>query len=129
MEDYAYEIYKGKLPLKLIEKTTQADNADKDATRKKLEEKKDNIDLKAINQGQQNISIMDNEKKEDSSMVSHSDALESDDDRRKRELNKGKRGFTEQELDQKIFITLSETPTNFMYFAPSQKYFSNKAGN
>lgn len=130
MEDYAFEIYKGKLPRKLIEKLTQPDNQDKDTIKKKLEDKKDNADLKPITQGQTNISIMENDKKEDMSVISHSDALDqSDDDRKRREMTKGKRDFTEQELDQKIFITLSETPTNFMYFAPSQKYFTNKIGN
>lgn len=129
MEDYALEIFKGKLPRKLIEKATQAENQEKDATRKKIEDKKDNTDIKSFNQGNTNISIMDNEKKEDLSVISHSDALEqSDDDRRKKEIIKGKKDFTEQELEQKIFITLSETSTTFMYFAPSQKYFTNKIG-
>ena len=131
MEDYALEIYKGKLPRKLIEKATQADNLDKDGTKKKLDDKKDNTDLKPLNQnaGQTNITILENERKEDLSGISHSDALDqSDDDRKKKEMAKGKRDFTEQELDQRIFITLSETPTSFMYFAPSQKYFTNKLG-
>lgn len=130
MDDYAFEIYKGKLPRKLIEKAL-AENQDKDATKKKLEDKKDNADIKPLNQnaGTTNINIVENERKEDLSAISHSDALEqSDDDRRRKEMAKGKRDFTEQELDQKIFITLSETPTTFMYFAPSQKYFTNKIG-
>jgi len=94
-----------------------------------MEDNKDITDLKPLNQGYPNISINDNEKKEDISNISHSDALEqSDDDRKKKETAKGKRDFTEQELDQKIFITLSETATNFMYFAPSQRYFTNKIG-
>ncbi len=72
---------------------------------------------------------MENDRKEDLSVISHSDAMDqSDDDRKKKEIVKGKRDFTEQELDQKIYITFSETLTNFMYFAPSQKYFTNKIG-
>ncbi len=95
-----------------------------------MEDKKDNADLKPLNQGNTNMSLMDNDKKEELSIaISHSEAIEqSDDDRKKKDIVKGKRDFTEQELEQKIFITLSETPTTFMYFAPSQRYFTNKIG-
>lgn len=131
LDDYAYEIYKGKLPKKLIDKTSQGENAE-DATRKKLEEKKDNADVKQINvniPAQANVAVNENDRKEEVSGISHSDVLEqSAEDKRKRELAKGKRDFTEEELDQQILITLSETTTQFMYFAPSQKYFTNKIG-
>ena len=133
MEDYAFEVYKGKLPLKLIEKNQPEPAQDKDKT-KKLDDKKE-ADLKPINPNatNQNMNIIENEKsekKEESIAVSHSDMMEqSDDDRKKREQVKGKKEFSEKELDKKIYITLSETQTTFMYFAPSQKYFTNKNGN
>lgn len=121
--------------MKLIEKN-QPEAQDKDTTKKKLDEKKETSDLKPISSNtgtNQNINIVENdrtEKKEESIAVSHSDVMEqSDDDRRKREQVKGKREFSEKELDTKIYITLSETQTTFMYFAPSQKYFTNKNGN
>jgi hypothetical protein len=136
LEDYAFEVYKGKLPLKLIEKNQPEPAQDKDKT-KKLDDKKDNADMKPINPNatNQNMNIIDNEKggsekKEESIAVSHSDMMEqSDDDRKKREQVKGRKEFSEKELDKKIYITLSETQTTFMYFAPSQKYFTNKNGN
>ena len=136
MEDYAFEIYKGKLPLKLIEKN-QPEAQDKDSTKKKIDNKKESADMKPIipNSGTNtNIDIIENdrgEKKEESiAAVSHSDMMEqSDDERKKREQVKGKKEFSEKELDTRIYITLNETQTTFMYFAPSQKYFTNKNGN
>lgn len=117
--------------MKLIEKN-QPEAQDKD---KKNIDKKENSDMKPINPNSgtnQNINIVDNdrsEKKEESIAVSHSDVMEqSDDDRKKREQVKGQKEFSEKELDTKIYITLSETQTTFMYFAPSQKYFTNKNG-
>ena len=107
--------------------------------KKKIDDKKENAnaDMKPINPNagtNQNINIVENErseKKEESvaAAVSHSDIMEqSDDDRKKIEQVKGKKEFSEKELDTKIYITLSETQTTFMYFAPSQKYFTNKNG-
>lgn len=52
----------------------------------------------------------------------------SDDDTRKDQQGEGKKTkktFTENELDQKIFITLTETPTTFFYFSPSTTLITN----
>ena len=58
LEDYAYEVYKGKLPLKLIEKNQPEPVQDKDKT-KKLDDKKENADMKPIlNATNQNINIV-----------------------------------------------------------------------
>lgn len=60
--------------------------------------------------------------------MSENEAVDQSEDGSKKEQAKNKRDFTEKELETKIFITLSETPTTFMYFAPSQRFFTNKIG-
>lgn len=45
---------------------------------------------------------------------------------REQEQKNKKRELTEKELDTKVYITLNETPTNFMFFSPSMRYFRDK---
>ena len=39
-----------------------------------------------------------------------------------------KKEITEHNLNKQIYITLSETPTQFMYFIPSHRYFHLRPG-
>jgi hypothetical protein len=113
---------------------SQPEAQDKDPSNKKIDDKKENADIKPLNPNSgtnNNINIIENERSERKEEISHisSDIMEqSDDDRGKKDKVKGKKEFSEQELDTKIYITLNETQTTFMYFAPSQKYFTNKNG-
>lgn len=76
------------------------------------------------------VNASNNHKKEDSNTEgpSGNEILDvSDDDyRRKGELRR--REATENELSQNIYITLTETPTNFMYFLPATRYLTIKNG-
>lgn len=52
----------------------------------------------------------------------------SDDETKNNAADKGvyKKVYSEYELEQKVYITLSETETSIIYFAPSTKILSNK---
>jgi len=75
-------------------------------------------------------------KQDDTYVVGQTDIVSSsinelsDEEYRKNELiqQQHKKTTTEKDLEKKIFITLSETPTTFMYFLPSQKYFHQRLG-
>jgi len=65
------------------------------------------------------------EKKED---ITSSSIHDSSEDNKKQKTTVKKMEITEKELSKNILITLSETPTTFMYFLPSQKYFHLRPG-
>lgn len=78
------------------------------------------------------FTIIDKKDKEDNNAVASENFAEyeeEEDSQKTIMANKGKKVLTEAELDQKIYITLSETPTSFLFFSPSTKYFINKNGN
>ncbi len=72
--------------------------------------------------------------------VNHSNSEQKDDDthtsgtfleyeekmKKENEAQKSKPFFSEKELEAKVYITLTETPTNLMYFSPSMRYFKDK---
>ena len=50
----------------------------------------------------------------------------SDDEHKKVDLEKQKQ--IEKELNQVIYITITETPTNILFYCPSTKYLTLKNG-
>lgn len=50
----------------------------------------------------------------------------SDDDMKNMTQKKAKRVYNEAELEQNVYITISETDTNILYFAPSTRVIANK---
>lgn len=55
-----------------------------------------------------------------------SEMEQSDDDHKKMEQIKRER--IEKDLDQVIYISISETPTNILFYSPSTKYLTIKNG-
>ena len=51
---------------------------------------------------------------------------QSDDDHKKMEQLRKER--VEKDLDQVIYISISETPTNILFYSPSTKYLTIKNG-
>ena len=75
------------------------------------------------------------EKKEETQNIDktdvHSSSINetSDDEKRKEIMNNQKhREAIDKDLEKEVYITLNETPTMFMYFAPSLKYFTANNG-
>ena len=62
-------------------------------------------------------------KKEESSYDVGSEVDQSDDEHKKADKKK-----VEKELDQVIYITIAETPTNILFYCPSTKYLNLKNG-
>lgn len=70
--------------------------------------------------------IVDTENKKDDSEMHQSEI--SDDERKDNNIGQGQKHvkvLKEQELEQKIYIVLSETPTQIFYYSPSTTYISN----
>lgn len=118
-EEEISEIFKGKIPKDLKIKVTKAPAAEE---QKKEESKPKVNDSQSI----ANVTANITDKKDESGTNLISD--NSDEDTRNNAVDKStsKKVYTEAELDQKVYITLSETDTNIIYFAPSTKILSNK---
>lgn len=83
------------------------------------------IDKKLVDGNNQKVIDTDKDKKDDSEI--HQSEI-SDDERKDNNANQGQKHvkvLKEQELEQKIYIVLSETPTQIFYFSPSTTYISN----
>ena len=63
-------------------------------------------------------------KKEEISYDVGSEGDQTDDEHKKSDQKK-----LEKELDQIIYITITETPTNILFYCPSTKYLNLKNGN
>ncbi len=114
------DIFKGMVPKDLREK--KADQKEKNQVEEKKEPEKKPVD----NSGSVLNKALVEDKKDESGTNIYSEI--SDDDTRKDQqgdVKKAKKTFTESELDQKIFITLTETPTTFFYFSPSTTLITN----
>lgn len=100
-----------------IKKTEQKEKS-------QIEEKKEPEKKQIDNSG--SVINKADDKKDESGTNVYSEI--SDDETKKDQADgkkKAKKNFTESELDQKIFITLTETPTTFFYFASSTAIITN----
>ena len=129
MEDQIRKIFEDRLPVELFKKEEHT------VIQLEKESKKEAAaDISEDNKSPQNnlnnplISESKDEKKfEDVSATMNDSSYDYDKKKEAENLaSKKKREILEKDLEQKIYITLSETSTNFMYFAPSLKYFPNK---
>lgn len=102
------------------EKTAQA--GPKATTQK--EESKENKDQSTLPKGQ---SSAQEERKDGTSYDPNQSEIEQSDDENK-QINKEKNERLQKELDQVIYISISETPTNIMFYCPSTKYLTLKNG-
>ena len=66
------------------------------------------------------------DKQKDQEPSSNLNESDSENKRNEQEMKEKKIELNEKELDAKIYITLSETPTAFMFFMPSTKYFKER---
>lgn len=110
----------------MIEKEKEA--KDKEREHKEREEKTTKIIVESKEDKTMiytNI-VETSERKEESNTMLISETDNSEDDAVERQRQR--RELTEDEKNQKILITLSETPTTLMYFTPSTRFFINKNG-
>ena len=86
----------------------------------KIEEKKQEEELKKEDSKEQTTSQL---KKEEMSYDVGSEGDRSDDEHKKIDQKK-----LDRELNQIIYITITETPTNILFYCPSTKYLNLKNG-
>lgn len=116
----AKEIFQYNLPKRLREKPPQQD-ADKEKT-SKLD--KDVVESKT---DQKEGTEEKGETKKDTTFDPSGTELDKGDEEvKKSDLIKKKQ--LEKELEQVIYISISETPTNILFYCPSTKYLTNKNG-
>lgn len=92
------------------------------AATQKFEESKENKDQSSIPKGQ-----TQEERKDGTSYDPNQSEIEQSDDENK-QINKEKNERLQKELDQVIYISISETETNIMFYCPSTKYLTLKNG-
>jgi hypothetical protein len=126
-EDFARNLFEDRLPEDLVPKKDQEDKKKKDSP-----SKEDTKNLNSNGVVQEKIDAT--EKKEDTQIIDktdhHSSSINetSDDERKKENINNQKnKELIEKDLESEIYITLTETQTVYMYFAPSQKYITSVA--
>jgi WD40 repeat protein len=73
-----------------------------------------------------NINPSISENKEDDTHTSGTFLELNEKQKKENETNKLKPTFNDKDLEANVYITLTETPTNLMYFAPSMKYYKDK---
>ena len=88
---------------------------------KKTESKDENKEQSTNQEQSTNL-----KKEEVSYDLGTSEMEQSDDDHKKMEQIKRER--IEKDLDQVIYISISETPTNILFYSPSTKYLTIKNG-
>lgn len=118
--EQAKKIYRDRLPLPLRPRDQAKD--EKDGKKEGNSEMKD----MQMAQGPGQEQSLTSKKEETSYDMGASEMDQSDDERRKKEM-RAKEKF-EEDLSQIIHISISETPTNIMYYCPSTKYLTIKNG-
>ena len=88
---------------------------------KKTESKDENKEQSTNQEQSTNL-----KKEEVSYDLGTSEMEQSDDDHKKMEQLRKER--VEKDLDQVIYISISETPTNILFYSPSTKYLTIKNG-
>ena len=107
-------IFQNKLPVPLRARENGQEGV-------KKEEKK--IDIKE-EQKEQSVTV---KKEETSNDLGTSEMEQSDDEHKKREMER--KAEVEKNLDQIQYICLAETPTTILFYCPSTKYLTIKNGN
>ena len=98
----------------------------KDAAHTQKEEKKDTKDENkeiSINQEQSQV-----QKKDETSYDLGTSEMEQSDDYKNKKLLELQKEKLEKDLNQEIYISICETPTNIMFYCPSTKYLTLKNG-
>ena len=90
---------------------------------KKTESKDENKEISS-NQEPSSVNI---KKDETSYDLGTSEMEQSDDDNKK--MEQFRKVKVVKDLDQVIYISISETPTNILFYSPSTKYLTIKNGN
>ena len=116
----ALAIFQNKLPIALRAK--DAGKVEQTKEEKKTESKNENKEISS-NQEPSSVNI---KKDETSYDLGTSEMEQSDDDHKKMEQLRKER--VEKDLDQVIYISISETPTNILFYSPSTKYLTIKNG-
>ena len=110
----AKQVFQNRLPLPLREK-----KPDQQTKEEKPQQAAGEDDSKKEESKEQSIP-----KKEEISYDVGSEGDQTDDEHKKSDQKK-----LEKELDQIIYITITETPTNILFYCPSTKYLNLKNGN
>ena len=129
LEDQVKKLFEDRLPVELFKKDERAPMQPEKEKESKKEAASDTTEEAKSTPLNNNImSETREEKKFDDVSGTLNDSSYEYDKKKETEnlINKKKREIIEKDLDQKIYITLSETNTNFMYFTPCLKYFPNK---
>ena len=113
-------IFQNKLPVPLRSRESEQDGLKKDE--KKLDAKDDTKEL-SVNP-EQSATV---KKEETSNDLGISEMEQSDDEHKKREMER--KAESEKNLDQIQYICITETPTTILFYCPSTKYLTIKNGN
>ena len=114
-ENNAKQVFQNRLPLPLREKKPEQQTKEEKPPQQSGAAEEDS---KKEESKEQPIP-----KKEEISYEVGSEVDQSDDEHKKADKKKN-----EKELDQIIYITITETPTNILFYCPSTKYLNLKNG-
>ena len=116
----AKQVFQNRLPLPLRERKPEQPQSQEKSGQPQAPTEDDSKKEEVKEQGQEQSNL---QKKEDISYDVGSEGDRSEDESKKIEQKK-----LDKELSQEIYITITETPTNILFYCPSTKYLNLKNG-
>ena len=117
-KENAKQIYQNRLPIPL---KPPKDAASPTKEEKKVESKEE---VKEVTNQEQSQTA----KKDETSYDLGTSEMEQSDDYKNKKLLELQKEKLEKDLNQEIYISICETPTNIMFYCPSTKYLTLKNG-
>ena len=116
----AKQIFQNRLPLPLKERKPEQQQSQEKSGQPQAPTEDDSKKEEVKDQGQEQSNL---QKKEDISYDVGSEGDKSEDESKKIDQK-----ILDKELSQVIYITITETPTNILFYCPSTKYLNLKNG-